>query len=350
MGKIKNFIGIDVSKQWLDIAVLRPQKTEEALKFKIDNTLTALKSWRTHLRTQGVILNKSTLAILETTGIYGKFVLNFLNTQHCLTCHESALRIKKSMGIQRGKSDVIDALKIAQYGYSHIDNLDFWTSPRKEVLMLRELLNSRERMVGHLNSLKVPLTTIEFFLDKKEAKYLRELNSAAISGLEESLEKINDSIDALVEGDIQLKNQFDLITSVPGVGRIIALNLLFFTNEFKRFKEGKKLACYVGVAPFEYTSGTSTKGKTRIHRTANKTLKRLFHIGALSAIKHQGGEYKSYFDRKVASGKNKMLVINAIRNKMVLRVMAVINRGTPYQKEWISPKYHLNYADIVQAS
>jgi transposase len=203
--------------------------------------------------------------------------------------------------------------------------------------------------LGNLNSLKVPLKTNDLFLDRKDAKYLRELNYAAISGLEESLEKINESIDALIENDILLKNQLHLMTSVPGVGRIIALNLIVFTDEFKRFKDAKKLACYAGVAPFEYTSGTSMKGKTRIHGIANKTLKRLLHIGAMSALKCQG-EYRSYFDRKVASGKNKRLVINAIRNKMVLRVMAVINRGTPYQKDWISPKYHLNYGDIVQAS
>jgi transposase len=349
MSKIKNIIGIDISKLWLDVAIMRPQEGDEFLKFKIDNTTAALKIFRSELRIHGILLNKNTLTIFESTGVYGKILLNFLAHQHCLTCSESPLRIKKSMGIQRGKSDVTDAVKIAQYGYSHIDKLNFWLPPRKEVCLLRELLNSRERIQRYLISLQVPLKANSFFLDKKDAKNIYELNRIAISGLKESLENINKSIDRLIESDSNFRYQMDLITSVPAVGRIIALNLIVFTDEFRRFTEGRKLACYIGVAPFSCSSGTSIKGKTKINGIANRTLKRLFHIGALSGIQHSS-EYKSYYQRKVASGKNKMLVVNAIRNKMVLRVMAVINRGTPYQKEWISPKYHLNYADIVQAS
>jgi transposase len=349
MGKIKTFIGIDISSKWLDIAIIRSQKTEEVLRIKFDNTLAALRAWKSQLKIQRVFLNKSTLVIFESTGVYTDSLLRFLTNESCLVCNESALRIKNSMGIQRGKSDVIDAHRIAQYGYYHSDNLTFWTAPRKQIIQLRQLLANRERILKYSNALKIPLKTNSFFQRKKDSTFIQKLNNNAINGLDESFGQINESIDDLVESDSNLKSQFKLITSVPCVGRITALYLIVYTDEFKRFKEGKKLACYAGVAPFENTSGSSTMGKSRVHRIANQTLKRVLHTGALAAVSHSG-DLKNYYQRKVASGKSKLQVINAVRNKLVLRVMAVINRGTPYQKEWISPNYHLNYADIVQAS
>lgn len=92
---------------------------------------------------------------------------------------------------------------------------------------------------------------------------------------------------------------------------------------------GGQFACYSGVAPFEYQSGTSIRGRTKVSNFAQKKLKSLLNLGALSAKRHDV-ELKNYFERKVAEGKNKMLVVNAIRCKILARAFAVINRGTPF--------------------
>jgi len=124
-----------------------------------------------------------------------------------------------------------------------------------------------------------------------------------------------------------------LAKSVPGIGKITAFALLYYTNEFSLFHSGKKLACYCGVAPFARESGTSVKGKSRVSNFANKALKKLLHLAAMAAIS-SNAELKAYYERKVAEGKNKMLVLNAIRNKILHRLIAVIRRNTPFTNDY----------------
>ncbi|MGB3116815.1 MAG: transposase, partial [Ferruginibacter sp.] len=83
------------------------------------------------------------------------------------------------------------------------------------------------------------------------------------------------------------------------------------------------------TVPFEYQSGISIKGKHRVHKMANKNLKSLLHLCAISAIKYVQ-EIKDYFNRKVEEGKHKMSIINAIRNKLVLRAFAVVRNDKPF--------------------
>jgi transposase len=134
----------------------------------------------------------------------------------------------------------------------------------------------------------------------------------------------------IISNDAALHELFTLLTSVPGVGKCTALYFLCFTNEFQLCRTAKQLACYCGVAPFEHTSGTSIRGKTRVSSMANKILKCHLHLGALSAIQHNA-ELRQYYLRKVAEGKHKMAILNAIRNKIIHRIIAVVHRRTPYQ-------------------
>ena len=106
--------------------------------------------------------------------------------------------------------------------------------------------------------------------------------------------------------------------------------LLVYTHGFNRLNDSRKLACYSGVAPFVYESGTSIRGKTGVSKFANNELKKVLHMAAISSVQHNP-DLKQYFQRKVLQGKNKMSVINAVRNKLLHRVVAVIKRGTPYE-------------------
>lgn len=102
---------------------------------------------------------------------------------------------------------------------------------------------------------------------------------------------------------------------------------------FEAIDDPKKLACHAGVAPFEHSSGSSVRGKTRVNHQARKSLKTLLHLAAMSALQVDG-ELRDYYLRKVAEGKNKMLVINALRNKLIHRVCAVVKRGEKYDKNY----------------
>jgi len=124
-----------------------------------------------------------------------------------------------------------------------------------------------------------------------------------------------------------------LVESVPGIGMVTALNVIVSTDEFQRITEAKKFACYAGVAPFEKKSGTSIKGKAQVSKLANMTVKKLLHMAAMSAIQCCE-EMKVFYERKVAEGKNKMSVINAVRNKLISRIFACIKNKRTYQKDF----------------
>jgi transposase len=140
----------------------------------------------------------------------------------------------------------------------------------------------------------------------------------------------------LISSDEELKTIFALATSVKGVGQVLATELLICTHKFTRMTNVKQLACYCGVAPFTHTSGTSIRGKTRTSHFANMSLKRTLHLAAMSSTQYVP-DLRRYYERKVAEGKSKMCVINAMRNKLLHRILAVVKWGTPYM---------LNYSEI----
>ncbi|RPJ69052.1 MAG: IS110 family transposase [Alphaproteobacteria bacterium] len=127
----------------------------------------------------------------------------------------------------------------------------------------------------------------------------------------------------------ELADTFRLLLSIRGIGKVLAVYLITLTDNFTKFLSPRKFACYAGIAPFEYSSGSSVKGRTKVHSCANKQIKSLLNMAAMSAIQ-LNGEYKTYYLRRLSEGKNKMSTLNIIRNKLVFRAFAVVKRGTPY--------------------
>ena len=138
-------------------------------------------------------------------------------------------------------------------------------------------------------------------------------------------------IESLIKKDERLVEMIKYATSVDGVGFKIAVALIAATNEFKNVKTGRQLACYIGVAPFPHQSGTSVSGPNRVSHLANKILKRLLHLGAISAITHIQ-EFKAYYERKLAEGKSKMSIINAVRNQLILRIFVCVGKKIMCQR------------------
>ena len=163
------------------------------------------------------------------------------------------------------------------------------------------------------------------------AKLLTKTIKASLAAIEKDLKNIEANIISIVNEDDNLKLLYKLITSVVGIGFVTAINLLVHTNAFTVLKDTRKLACYCGVAPFEYSSGSSIRGKTKVHYMANKKLKCNLHMASLSAIKLDA-DLKTYYERKVNEGKNKMSVLNAVKNKLLARVIAVVNKQQEYVK------------------
>lgn len=328
MTKIKNFIGIDVSKRTLDIYIHAADGQTNEHYFVIENSNKGFKELISKLRKAFVEIEQC-IVCMEHTGVYSIPMCLFLEKIGLRYTLESGLQIKKSMGITRGKSDKIDAKMIAHYAYMNRDKLCTHKLPEKKLLTLKQMSSYRERLVKARKSFQVAQKEAEDFIEKQIVKEVLVDSKKVIKDLSKRIDDIDRKTASLIQQDEQLQNIYQLLLSIPGVGPQIAVNMIIVTRSFTCFKTARQLACYAGIAPFEYRSGTSIKGRNKVSHFANKKMKSLLSMGALNAIRHDP-EIKRYYKRKLDEGKNAMSVINAIRNKLVGRMFATVARGTPF--------------------
>lgn len=322
----QTFIGIDVSKSKLDSCQVADICSGQHQFSIIANDEKSIKGFLSNLKES--FSNETVLFCLENTGVYSMPLCYWLHKNHFDYCVVPALEIKRSAGIKRGKSDKADAKDIAMYAVSHLHQLTLSVLPEKNLLKLRLFLAEREKLLKAINAFKTTAEN-EGFLPSDILKSVLQHNQRTIALLQQQLIKLEKLIEKLINENPVLEQQFKLLQSVPGIGKQTAVNLIAFTHAFSNFKNWRKFACFCGIAPFPYGSGTTIKGRTRVNDLANKKLKSLLHLAALSAKKYDA-EMKNYFERKVSEGKNRMLVVNAIRCKIVSRAFAVIQRNSPF--------------------
>lgn len=333
MNKFKHFLGIDVSKDYFDAVVLVAGQKGNTIHNQFSNDLKGVKSLIVWLKEQDSDF-ENTLVCLEHTGMYGKLIVKYLTIYKFTIWVEMSLKIIRSIGVQRGKNDKLDAERIAYYAMKNVDEAQIFTAPRKEIEKIRNLLSLREKLVETQTHLKRNAKELSQF-DKEVAKFSATLQKNTLKGIALDLKSIEKQLDTIIKEDENLSRIFKLTTSVIGVGKVTALFLICFTNEFTMYATPRQLACYTGVVPFEYTSGKSVRAKPKVHYMANKKLKKQLHMCALSAITSDP-ELKHYFERKVAEGKSKMLVINNIRNKIVHRICACIRNNKAFEKRQVA--------------
>lgn len=331
---IRYFIGIDIAKATLDWAVYDGKKI--VLQTSTHNTVAGIKTALRLLKTLSDWNPHQAVFCMEHTGIYNAHLLDFLHKLHFPLWLESSLQIKKAGGLQRGKTDSIDAQRIAEYAFRFRDQLRLWEPPRQVVQKLALLSAARQRLISVYNQLAGPLAEQQGFIDPALQKQLNKSCQASLTALEKDRKAVERAIDTLIKADPRLSQLFELVMSVPGIGTATATEIVITTNEMKAITDPKKMACHAGVAPFNYQSGSSVRGRPGVSQHARKRLKSLFHLGAMAAIRAKG-ELQDYYQRKVKEGKNKMLVLNAVRNKLIHRVYAVVARGEKYDKNYVSP-------------
>lgn len=330
-------IGIDVSKLTLDVSLVFVEGHLRHARgsITIGNTPEGLKELRRWLKQQGVCFNETTKVVMENTGIYHRLLVNWVKKAGFHYCVDNAARIKWSLGITRGKDDKIDSQRIAMYAAKNLQELHWNNASEERLMLLKDLLTTRESLLRQIHQLRVPLNERKQYLDEKQIREMEKLLTPALTGLKESLKKMDTAIQRTIAADMELQRLYKLALSVPAIGPQTAAALLCDTRAFAGYENAGQLSSYCGVVPFGYRSGTSIRGKTKVHPMANKNLKRLLHMCVLSGIQRYP-EYKDYYERKVADGKHPMSVINALRNKLVIRVAAVVKRGEPYVDKYVS--------------
>ena len=176
------FMGIDVSKGKLDIALLKGN--EKQYQGIIDNKVPAIKSLIKNLQKNYPDFSLNVCLIgVEHTGIYNNHLLVVVQEQQWNLCLESAIHIKQSGGLQRGKNDKVDALRIAQYVYKNRAEIKLWQPPREVITQLKQLTGMRDRLVGAKKQLEITLKENESFQAKQVTKYMAACCKKSIHAL-----------------------------------------------------------------------------------------------------------------------------------------------------------------------
>ena len=327
-----HFLGFDVSKATLDVALLSPS-CQVLAQTQLANTATALTRWLKTLPKQvpGFAL-ATTLACLEHTGLYCRPALTALDQLAVHTWLEHAAQIKVSMGQVRGKTDAADAVRIGQYAVRYRDRVRLWQPARPVLVALDRLSARRARLVGVRQQLRAALSGSEGFFSPAEQRAEQQAVAPALQALSKALAAVEDQMRQLIAADTDLAALYECLVSVPGVGPVLATELLLTTGQFRTRSEAKRYASYAGVVPFERSSGQH-RGPGRVSPHANKRVKALLHLAALSAVRWCA-PLKAYYARKVAEGKPKLLVLNNVRNKLVHLLFACAQRGQKYDENY----------------
>lgn len=325
----KYFIGVDISKLTLDFALLSP--SGQISSYKIENSEKGILEMLSTLKKDLGFRNREVVILAEDMRVMAQNLLRVSIKNRYPVYLESALHIKKSLGIQRGKNDKLDAIRIAQFAKRNYQDLKLWQPPRECIEKLRQLCTIRKRLVKIRIMLVNGEASQSAYMTKSQKSEMGRHYSSTLTAVEQDLVTLEAEMLSLVQQDERLSRLLILLTSIPYVGNILAIQLVVHTNEFYDFTDPKKFASYCGVAPFEYSSGTSVSGRTKVSHFANKEMKSMLHFAAIGYISKPGYYFLSrYYQRKVEEGKNKMSVINVLRNKLIARIFACVNNNKKF--------------------
>jgi transposase len=324
------FVGIDISKLTLDVAVIKDGIL--VLTKKIKNSAKDITEFLGTMRTEFRATRGKTVYCAEHMGIYAKFMKEVFLRSRARICFESPLQIWLSMGIQREKNDVLDAIRIAEYARKNLATLKFWAPPRSCIETLGELRSARKKLLKMRAMMQSTKTVESYFLSAAGRRNIGQYTHASFQAINADLKVIEAEMAEIVDHDDRLRELVELITSVPHIGKVIALEIVILTNEFRDFSCPKKFASFCGIAPFSQTSGTSVNRKPKISSIGNMEMKRILHLAAMGSARPGKSSFKTYYARKLAEGKNKMCVLNAIRNKLVRVIFACVRDKRPYEE------------------
>lgn len=330
------FIGIDFSKKKFDASMFESGKPQEQKHEVFENNGSGFKSLLDWVQSNSSVASSQWLFCGEHTGLYSLSLSLFLVKKNLFMWLENPMQIKKSTGIKRTKTDKVDSADIALYAWRFQDKARCYTPSGKTMSDLKLLFAYRERLTGMKVTLVVSAREIRQVMKRDTtARFMYEDSRAEIVRLNKKISKIEEMMKQKIIEDEQVRQNYELTTSVKGIGMVNAIAFIVTTDNFTRFDSARQYACYCGVVPFEKSSGTSLKGGKHISRIANIRVKTYLTQAARSAVLYDQ-QLKEYYDRKLKQGKKDQVIINNVRNKLLQRVFAVIRKRKPFENNYIN--------------
>ena len=313
-------LGIDISKAKFDVALMVSGKIKKTHVFEnVPEGFKMLSSW---LVKQGMV---SVAACMEATGCYGDALATYLYEQGVAVSVVNPAQIKSFGGAQlkRAKTDRADAKLIAQFCQDM--RPDLWAPPPLHVRELQALVQ-RLSALAHMEAQEQNRLATA-------AVVIRPSIEAVLGTIKAEIKTVEALIRDHINGHPDLKDQSDLLDSIPGIGKATIARLLAFIGDVQRFDHAKALAAFVGLNPTVHQSGSSVRGKPHLSKKGNAALRCALYMPAIVARRYNP-VIKEFADRLKQAGKPNMVIIGAVMRKLLHIVYGVLKSGVPFDPAW----------------
>lgn len=321
--------GVDVSKEVLDIAYSNQNQTKYLM--QVPNSIDGILQFLTTIKkvTKSKDLS-SFLVCFENTGTYSKRLLSTLLDAGIDCIEENPMNIKAFFAIQRGKRDDWDACRISEYAFHNQARLVLTKATNRNLIKLKHLFSYRALLVDKIRAFSNAVKEKSETIDMDLIQEIHSNNQEIIELLREKLRKTEKTMLDIVMSDEKLKENYTLATSVIGIGMVIGLAMLIKTENFTKFTDYRKFASQIGIAPFPHQSGKYSK-PNKISKRADRPMKAIVSGGVNAAINHDP-VINAYYNRLKIKNKPPAIIRNNIKNKLIQRVFAIVQRKVPYVK------------------
>jgi transposase len=322
-------LGVDVSKDKVDVVLFDGKQAMGSGLFA--NTEAGFKKLSKWLNNKGA---GQVWVCLEATGRYGERLAEyFFEAGHQVSMVNPA-RIKKyaESQLRRNKNDQIDAVVIADF--CRTQEPPRWTPPTPQKRDLQEMSRRLEALIEQrtreTNRLK----------SGQDCEVVLESLHDSLTFLDEQISKLERRIREHIDRHPDLKEKFDLLKSITGIGDKTASKLMAELPDVNRFDDVGQVVAYAGLSPQQHTSGSSVHKKSRLTKIGKQTLKTAMYFPALSAIRFNP-IVKAMAKRLEGRNKDKMVIVGAAMRKLLQIVYGVLKSGKPFDP---------NYANLSQAA
>lgn len=318
-------IGVDVSKKTLDLAIYAGE-FDFNLHLKVSNDSAGFEEIEAWMSDHDMSSN-DTVFTMEFTGLYAQNLRQWLESKDIpyfmvnpKKMHDFPVPVNfKGMG--RSKTDFLDSFKIAYYGFSNCHELHPSKLPQPAILKLKRLLAERRQYVAQARVYKQQRQDVTCF----ESVDSQARNKSMLADFKAMVRQVDDEIDSVISSDATLQTNYELLTSVIAIGRVVATETLVLTNNFTSITNPRVYAHYVGVAPDKKQSGTSVYSPDKTDHVGFRQEKADLSMVSLAAIRLDP-QIKTYWKRKKKEGKHGGVILNAVKFKLILRMFAVVRK------------------------
>lgn len=333
MKELKQVVGIDVAQKELVVTLGRmfEDLSIELYAYKVfkntEKGFVGLTNWVKMLTKEEV----KVLYVMEATGVYHQkfaYYLDKNNFEIAVVLPNKISNYIRTLDIKT-ITDKTCSQAIARFGLER--KLDLWKRPKSIYKNLQQLTRERDQIVAERVTAKNQLhaETSEAEPNEKSLKRIK----ARIRLLNTQEKEIKNDINVIIRSDENLRKEIDIICTLPGVGELTAVIVLAETNGFELIRNKRQLSSYAGLDVKEKQSGTSVKGKPRISKKGNRSLRKAMHFPALSAVKWDEN-FKELYARLVSKHGIKMKALVAVQRKILEMIFTLYKNQKSYDKNY----------------